>query len=645
MLGPLALLACALPLPAQDSPTHLGTWVHTIHNLATPSSVAVGPQQQIHVVETSAHRVRVFDKDGKQLEVLSSVADPMCLPLGVAVAPDGKRFVSDSGNHRVLVFDTQGNRVAAFGSLGTGPGQFHTPVGIDVNRDQIVVADRGNRRVQVFDHKGTHLRTLALPDAERGSWPSDVMLSPDGNTVVLDAGSSRLLSVGSDGQTWSHLGAFGFFPGTFATPQGLGRDGDNLLVTDFENHRVQVFPFSAITPAATARSSVARPAYILGIHAIRPREGRGKLHYPRDVAVSPDGSFAVLVEPWDGRAQVFARAAGAQPEPDTQRQVIGQAAAHYGMHLASDGPILAIVEPETAEVLLHDIRQPMPEQRMPPILVSRTGGRGRRLGLFQQPTGLCIDYERRSLLVCDTGNRRLHSLTFRHDPEKEIEQDFEMVSAVRMLDFQQPTATGSTELPWKVKPIAVTTRKDGALLVLDGANSMVHEFDPDWNYLRSLGGHGTSANQLKEPVDMALAPGDQDLYITDRAGARVVRWPLGEGEPQILGVGILEVPHGVAVGSDGRVYVSDSGAHRIVVFDQAGDEINRFGTRGLIRGSFDSPRGLVFNQAGELIVLDHANHRGIIVTPDGEYVDAFGSRSYIRPAQKPESFSPEDYSE
>jgi DNA-binding beta-propeller fold protein YncE len=645
MLSPLALLACALASPAQDSPTHLGSWVHTIHGLTTPSSVAVGPQQQIHVVETSAHRVRVFDKDGKQLEVLFPVADPMVLPLGVAVAPDGKRFVSDSGNHRVLVFDTRGNRVATFGSLGTGPGQFHTPAGIDANTERVVVADRGNRRVQVFDHEGTHLRTLPLPDAERGSWPSDVLLSPGGNTIVLDAGSSRVLSVGGDGRTWSFLGGFGFFPGTFATPQGLGRDGDKLLVTDFENHRVQVFPFSAITPPSKTRSGVTQPDYILGIHAIRPREGRGKLHYPRDVAVAPDGSFAVLVEPWDGRAQVFARAPGAQPKPDAQRQVIGQASAHYGMHLASDGPILAIVEPETAEVLIHDIRQPMPEQRIPPILVSRTGGRGRRLGLFRQPTGLSIDYERRSLLVCDTGNRRLHELTFRHDPSKEIEQDFEMVSAVRMLDFQQTTATGSTELPWIVKPIAVTTRKDGTLFVLDGANAMVHEYDPNWKYVRSLGGHGTNANQLKEPVDMALALDGEALYVTDRASARVVRWPLGEGEPQILGAGVLEVPHGVAVGGDGRVYVSDSGAHRVLVFNQAGEEVARFGTRGLIRGSFDSPRGLVFNEAGELIVLDHANHRGIIVSPDGEYVDAFGPRSYVRPAQRPESFSEEDYSE
>jgi DNA-binding beta-propeller fold protein YncE len=93
------------------------------------------------------------------------------------------------------------------------------------------------------------------------------------------------------------------------------------------------------------------------------------------------------------------------------------------------------------------------------------------------------------------------------------------------------------------------------------------------------------------------------------------------------------------------VYVSDSGAHRVLVFDQAGEEVARFGTRGLIRGSFDSPRGLVFNEAGELIVLDHANHRGIIVSPDGEYVDAFGPRSYVRPAQRPESFKEEDYAE
>jgi DNA-binding beta-propeller fold protein YncE len=53
---------------------------------------------------------------------------------------------------RIQVFDGQGRFIAAFGSKGSGVGQFSNLHGIafDDETDMLYVADTGNNRVQVF---------------------------------------------------------------------------------------------------------------------------------------------------------------------------------------------------------------------------------------------------------------------------------------------------------------------------------------------------------------------------------------------------------------------------------------------------------------------------------------------------------------
>src|SRR5438876_780020 len=72
-------------------------------------------------------------------------------PSGVAVGPDGKIVVGDEYNNRVQVFDATGKLLFTFGSFGIGKGQFDTPHAVAVGPDgRIAVADVTNR-VQMFD--------------------------------------------------------------------------------------------------------------------------------------------------------------------------------------------------------------------------------------------------------------------------------------------------------------------------------------------------------------------------------------------------------------------------------------------------------------------------------------------------------------
>ena len=78
------------------------------------------------------------------------------LPNGVGAAADGTVYVAESPN-RILHFDAEGTRLGAWGSEGSGPGEFISPTGVAVGPDGLVyVADAGNHRIQVFTAEGDY---------------------------------------------------------------------------------------------------------------------------------------------------------------------------------------------------------------------------------------------------------------------------------------------------------------------------------------------------------------------------------------------------------------------------------------------------------------------------------------------------------
>jgi DNA-binding beta-propeller fold protein YncE len=68
-------------------------------------------------------------------------------------------------------------------------------------------------------------------------------------------------------------------------------------------------------------------------------------------------------------------------------------------------------------------------------------------------------------------------------------------------------------------------------------------------------------------------------------------------------------PRDVAVDSAGRVYVTDTGNKRVVVFDGNGNFITQFGSAGMGAGQFDEPVGLTIDAKGLVYVADTWNQR------------------------------------
>ncbi|MFO0846782.1 MAG: peptidyl-alpha-hydroxyglycine alpha-amidating lyase family protein [Gemmataceae bacterium] len=147
-----------------------------------PHGITIGPDDAVWCADDNDHTVRKFTPDGRPQITLGTsgrpsdtgatsmdyrnvrrAGPPFHYPTNLAVAPDGNLYVSDGyGNACVHVFSPDGRHLHSWGEPGAGPGQFHLPHGIAVDRrGTVYVADRENSRVQLFNLKGQYLSEWA----------------------------------------------------------------------------------------------------------------------------------------------------------------------------------------------------------------------------------------------------------------------------------------------------------------------------------------------------------------------------------------------------------------------------------------------------------------------------------------------------
>ncbi len=144
----------------------------------------------------------------------------------------------------------------------------------------------------------------------------------------------------------------------------------------------------------------------------------------------------------------------------------------------------------------------------------------------------------------------------------------------------------------------------------NGIGDDVLEFDQSGKVLMTLGTPGVAgdgADTFNEPNAVLLAP-DGDIFVSDghepgpghnarvvkldASGKLIVQWG-GHGKDP----GQFEMPHALAMDSQGRLFVADRGNNRIQIFDQDGKFIAAW-------TQFGRPSGLYIDAKDVLYVVD-----------------------------------------
>ena len=139
--------------------------------------------------------------------------------------------------------------------------------------------------------------------------------------------------------------------------------------------------------------------------------------------------------------------------------------------------------------------------------------------------------------------------------------------------------------------------------------------------------------------------GNHRIVITDPNGTFIQAFGglcrMGEGEaggcvdadgtgPLELGDGQFNEPWGVAVDSQGQIYVADTWNGRIQVFDSVGNFLRKWGYFNTTNGTLGDPlalfgpRGIAVDGSDNLIVADTGNKRVLQFTPNGELLNQVG---------------------
>ncbi len=151
-----------------------------------------------------------------------------------------------------------------------------------------------------------------------------------------------------------------------------------------------------------------------------------------------------------------------------------------------------------------------------------------------------------------------------------------------------------------------------------------------------FGAAGLEEGQFDMPHGVALAT-DGSLFIADARNHRVQKFSpdgqfllswgtYGSVDAGSAPGGTFNEPWGIAVGPDGSVYVADTWNYRIQKFSPDGKFITMWGEPGPAESptKFWGPRGIAVDQDGQVYITDTGNNRVVIFDGDGNYLTQFG---------------------
>ena len=550
-------------------------------------------------------------------------------PAGIVVDSQGNIYVTDNATHRIRKIDNERNIISTIAGNGNAGysgddapasnATINSPFGmaIDID-DNLYFADTGNHRIRKID-----LETGLI-------------------TTVAGFGSPGFEGDGGDA-----------LDAAFNAPHGVDVDRyGNIYIADTYNNRIR---------RVAARSGIIRTIAGIGIAGSGGDHGlaiEADLAQPRDVAVddigkvyiADTGNHLIRVVDVNGIISTLAGVRGAPVDPVTV------AAASTARSAVLRTPLSIALDDEQRNLYVADtgnnlVRKIVINNVFEDSLVLTEAGSvdgsagydGENkvpiLSSLDSPSGVAVNADR-EIFISDTDNQRVRAIVFPDNRRTSILVTIAGNGEESFSGERAPAADATLHFP---SDVAIDS--DGNIYFSDTANHRVRRVDRETGLIRTVAGTGVAGSlgeggqginiRLNSPEGLAL-DSNGDLYIADTVNHRVLKLDIasgvisriaGDGNATFRGENIdakeasLNSPTALAVDEDDNLYLADFRNNLIRVIDLDTNRISTLAGNNQTGFSGDG---------GEARRARLAKPEGVAVDPNGNIIIADTGNRRIR---------------
>jgi DNA-binding beta-propeller fold protein YncE len=261
----------------------------------------------------------------------------------------------------------------------------------------------------------------------------------------------------------------------------------------------------------------------------------------------------------------------------------------------------------------------LPAGAAPPVLLV-WGLPGAGDGEFNNPSGLAVTGDGKTIYVADSYNHRIQKFTM------------DGVTATFAASWGTTGITGTADGEFDT-PAAVAVDGGGTVYVADTNNHRIQVNSGSGFVTRwGTGSPGADPKDFNSPGGVAVS--GTIVYVADSKNNRIKAYDAPSGDLLYLwgvagsGDGEFNNPIGVATDGADTLYVADSDNNRIQKFAVDGVTatfVSSWGTGGTLLGQFTRPTGVAVDASNNVYVVDSGNNRVQVFDDLGAYQTTWGT--------------------
>ncbi|ETR66005.1 MAG: NHL repeat containing protein, partial [Candidatus Magnetoglobus multicellularis str. Araruama] len=218
---------------------------------------------------------------------------------------------------------------------------------------------------------------------------------------------------------------------------------------------------------------------------------------------------------------------------------------------------------------------------------------GSEIGSFDAIHGIAID-SKDNIYVSDLNNNRIQVFTSSGDYSYSLGTGFD--------------GSGTDDING---PAGIAIDSDDNIYIAEKEGNRIHGFNAQGTTILNM------TNDFSGPYGIAVDNDGTNMYVADTSNdiVKICTCPFACNCNEI---GDFRLPYGIALGSNGNIFVADTMNKCIRIYDND-TLIDTIGSEGSGPGEFSNPRGVDVDSDGLIYVADTLNSRIQVFTASGDY--------------------------